>query len=697
VSTRPRSADLPAKQLRALENARPIDTKRRRNIVVAPRAGPSSTLSLADSRYGSLTLGSRFDSMEESRNRRAGPHVRPDTKPERQWCRLAGRSGYATVLLDGSVVVPSVLDAEHFQLTFVRPAGAVETQVVNVPNGALWYPYRAVPNGQGGLLVQMRRWFWRDWAPEVVKIDALVVGVDAAGTLTGQTPLADDWGEIVVGANGNILVTSQVEYWTDPGYGSVPKTHVGFLQAIGPAGNPAGSPTFYPPSGPCGWQWDGLSQSWYYNGDCDQEVLSITSIPARGADTFVTLSNGSVFASGPLGQLHLSYLVPASDGTYLGVGAPTSGLAAAAAARGAAADTAEAGALMAFTVPSEEPVSPFGAEWTTAGGGVNYAQAAPAPSGIKLLGDDAARRAQVRMFQDALAQDESVPIGAQQRLWDNQGYLDIKGDIGTFRNLGRRVRAADANLPSGTRFPVETSIAMDIANLAKPGTAGRIIEFGVTADTDASLDDWGVLARSISMKPRRHRRQIRHILSSDRRQSSGCVILRFFSTSPLSPTITVTGSIRWVGGGPASWGKSKRPTGPSKTSSTTAATVGSTPRLPCGTNSAMPRRRTTDIAFPPARPIRPLGRGRTSCVTYGSARSGPRTRPGLGSRRLLPEIDERTNETTRSSETSAAFPDWTRDRLAHRPTCGGRSGPLVAPRPSWLRPPHGLRGGRIRP
>ena len=98
------------------------------------------------------------------------------------------------------MVVPSVLDPQQFQLTFVRPGGAVETQTVNLPNGALWYPYRAVPNGQGGLLVQMRRLLWPEM--ETHHIDALVVGVDAGGTVTGSTPLADDWGEIVVGERG---------------------------------------------------------------------------------------------------------------------------------------------------------------------------------------------------------------------------------------------------------------------------------------------------------------------------------------------------------------------------------------------------------------------------------------------------------------------------------------------------------------
>jgi hypothetical protein len=286
---------------------------------------------------------------------------------------LAGTPGQP-VLQDGSVVVPSVIDSDNLQLTFVRPTGAVETQAVNVPNGSLFYPYRAVPNGQGGLLVQLRRRLWPGTETEVW--DAVVVGVDAAGTLTGQTPLADDWGEIVVGENGNILVTSQVEYWTDPGYASVPKYHVGFLQQITPEGNPAAIGEFYPPSGPCGWQWDGLSQSWYYNGDCDQDVISITSVAARGSTIMVTLNDGRVFAPEPLGQLQLSYLVPASDGTYLGVGAGASDLARAAAARSDAAGTAEAGALMAFVVPSEEPASPFGADWPIGGGGTEDAHAA---------------------------------------------------------------------------------------------------------------------------------------------------------------------------------------------------------------------------------------------------------------------------------------------------------------------------------
>jgi hypothetical protein len=268
------------------------------------------------------------------------------------------------VLADGSVVVPSVLDPQQFQLTFVRPGGAVETQTVNLPNGALWYPYRAVPNGQGGLLVQVRRLLWPEM--ETHHIDALVVGVDAGGTVTGSTPLADDWGEIVVGERGQVLVTSQVEYWTEPGSGGVAKRHVGFLQQITPEGNPAAFPQSFPPSGPCGWIWDGIRQEWYYNGDCDQAVISVTSIAARGRDTIVTLSDGRVFGPGALSQLHLSYLVPAIDGTYLGAGVPPSGPAGAAAARGAAAATAEAGALVAIAVTSEEPASPF-TPWSAGG------------------------------------------------------------------------------------------------------------------------------------------------------------------------------------------------------------------------------------------------------------------------------------------------------------------------------------------
>jgi len=74
---------------------------------------------------------------------------------------LAGSPGYPSVLLDGSVVVPSVLGTEHLQLTFVRPGGAVETQAVQAPSGYLCWAERAVQNGQGGLLVQFNRYL--DW------------------------------------------------------------------------------------------------------------------------------------------------------------------------------------------------------------------------------------------------------------------------------------------------------------------------------------------------------------------------------------------------------------------------------------------------------------------------------------------------------------------------------------------------------
>jgi Glucodextranase, domain B len=340
---------------------------------------------------------------------------------------LTGTPGQPTVLQDGSVVVPSVLDSENLQLTFVRPTGAVETQAVNVPNGSLFYPYRAVPNGQGGLLVQLRRRLWPGTETEVW--DAVVVGVDAAGTLTGQTPLADDWGEIVVGEHGNILVTSQVEYWTDPGYASVPKYHVGFLQQITPEGNPAAIGEFYPPSGPCGWQWDGLSQSWYYNGDCDQEVISITSIAARGADTFVTMNDGTVSGPGPLGQLHLSYLVPAIDGTYLGVGAATSSLARSASTSGNATGSAGAGDLMDIGVPSEEPASAFGAEWPTAGGGLDHSDAATSKTVTVGVSFDPTIPGLVPLSQDE-SNDEwrSVKDGALKAMQDAyKGYAVTLG------------------------------------------------------------------------------------------------------------------------------------------------------------------------------------------------------------------------------------------------------------------------------
>ncbi|HEY3382886.1 MAG TPA: hypothetical protein VGK32_14010, partial [Vicinamibacterales bacterium] len=232
--------------------------------------------------------------------------------------------------------------------------------VVTVPNGGLWSPYRAIPNGQGGLLVQLiRRLVWP--GGDYWRWDAVVVGVDESGALTGSTALGADWGEIVVGENGTIVATSQVEYSTEPSWGGGAKRHVGMLMPLQANGNPGGLASFYGPSGSCGWIWDNIGQQWFYNGDCGQPVLSITSVAARGSDVLVTLNDGQVLAPGPLGQMRLSYLVPATDGTYLGGGA------------GAGTN----GDLVNITVTSEEPASPF-APWS-AGGNPAYAFAAAVP------------------------------------------------------------------------------------------------------------------------------------------------------------------------------------------------------------------------------------------------------------------------------------------------------------------------------
>jgi hypothetical protein len=178
--------------------------------------------------------------------------------------------------------------------------------------------------------------------------------------------------------------------------------------------------------------WDGLSQSWYYNGDCDQEVLSITSIAARGADTFVTLSDGTVSAPGPLGQLRLSYLVPAVDGTYLGVGA-----AGATAARGASTGTDTAGALMGIAVPSEEPASPFGPPCPMDGGGTDNAHAENPPSAITLLGGDGDRGRLLWMLKDALDRDRVARPGASSRVTeDGRGFVRLGGSLSGFRAFG---------------------------------------------------------------------------------------------------------------------------------------------------------------------------------------------------------------------------------------------------------------------
>jgi hypothetical protein len=171
-----------------------------------------------------------------------------------------------------------------------------------------------------------------------------------------------------------------------------------------------------------------------------------------------------VLAPETLGQLPLSYLVPAVDGTYLGAGV------------GAAGD------LVNLVVTAEEPASPFGPMWPAGGGGgLDFANAANPPSGVKLLGADAAARAEeVWMFQDALALDKKVPASAADHLWDNGGFLDIRGiSINEFKALGPIV---NPTRPPNDYEPFATSIANDIGNLVKPAQGRRVVEFGLTSD-----------------------------------------------------------------------------------------------------------------------------------------------------------------------------------------------------------------------
>jgi hypothetical protein len=373
---------------------------------------------------------------------------------------LSGTPGYPTVLLDGSVVVPSVVDPEQLQLTFVRSTGAVETQVVTVPNGGLWSPYRAIPNGQGGLLVQLiRRLVWP--GGDYWRWDAVVVGVDASGALTGSTGLGADWGEIVVGENGTIVATSQVEYSTEPSWGGGAKRHVGMLMPLQANGNPGGLASFYGPSGSCGWIWDNIGQQWFYNGDCGQPVLSITSVAARGSELIVTLNDGQVLAPGPLGQMRLSNLVPATDGTYLGGGA----------------GGASAGELVNVAVTSEEPVSPLGAEWPEGAGSRQSAYSASPLSALRVIadvGDNESRALAFAALKDALVQDPAGSIAASKLSMTKDGYVQVNTTIGDFKRSGTIAR----NLGD-----LMNRLALDT----------RVLEFGFTND---DLGHWGG-ARSV--------------------------------------------------------------------------------------------------------------------------------------------------------------------------------------------------------
>ena len=231
---------------------------------------------------------------------------------------LPGVGGVPTVLEDGSVVVPSVtMNPATFYLTFLRPDGSTSSQTMAAlpPGFNFSSAYKAVPNSQGGFFVELN-------GPP-----ALVVGVDGTCTVTGFAVLGDAWGDISVdGDDGTAIATSYVTYWNEPNYGGGAKRHLGMAEVLSASGNQAASASFYPPTGSCGYLYNGVvgTEGWYYNGDCDQPVISVTSVVAVSGGFIVSLSDGSVSGPGDgFGQIHMSHVEP--RGTDTVVGSPVSG------------------------------------------------------------------------------------------------------------------------------------------------------------------------------------------------------------------------------------------------------------------------------------------------------------------------------------------------------------------------------------
>lgn len=270
-----------------------------------------------------------------------------------------GRHGTPTVLEDGSVVVPQVQGEEGawtLQFFVLRPDGVAEIRSTDFWSAVEdLTPLKAVPNGRGGLLVQLQ-----GWAPSApvnaFPYWATVVGVDSAGTVTGEFNLGEAWGELIVAEDGLAAASTYVSYLTLFG---ARQRHLGVLTTLTAEGQYV-SGTTYPPAGSCN-GWDFINYA-----NCPGQI-DITSIAAAGGGGAVlSLSNGQVFGSHPVfEQMAMSHVTSAGDGTYLGVAG---------------------GSLTRMSGPAlPEPKSP----WPGTGGGAQAANAAARPgTGIFVKGHE---------------------------------------------------------------------------------------------------------------------------------------------------------------------------------------------------------------------------------------------------------------------------------------------------------------------
>lgn len=160
------------------------------------------------------------------------------------WEPAYGEAGAPTVLWDGTVVVP--VETSNFtdyagedtfspgvSLLYLRPDGQRETRVVDAAGEAGYasgylIPFKAIPNGNGGLVV--------GWTSEVYYGDnhyrtMHVAGMDANGDRTGGIGFSGTWwGDLVLGGDGNVVATI---HQSEAGTGRMEKRDVAILAPEG--------------------------------------------------------------------------------------------------------------------------------------------------------------------------------------------------------------------------------------------------------------------------------------------------------------------------------------------------------------------------------------------------------------------------------------------------------------------------------
>lgn len=139
---------------------------------------------------------------------------------------IPGRAGTPTVLGDGTVVVPVdtseyvsvnqwgmgewVHGSEsHLSLVFLRPDHSTDVQTIPLGGRSPWrvelQPFKAIPNGHGGLLVGYNT-IDRFYSPSYFL--GHVIGIDETGTQTGGLGLAGWMQDLVLGSQDTAMAVT---------------------------------------------------------------------------------------------------------------------------------------------------------------------------------------------------------------------------------------------------------------------------------------------------------------------------------------------------------------------------------------------------------------------------------------------------------------------------------------------------------